>query len=66
MKEFAEMEGSGSKGKQKFAKISSTTTKKSKGEVSEVRRKLNQDMIEQMGSPRARSHRDKVNLPIRD
>lgn len=53
------MEGSSSKGKQKAAELSSTTTKKSG-------RKLNQDMIDQMGSPGARSHRAKTNLPIRE
>lgn len=40
--------------------------KKSKGEVNEARRKLNQDMIDQMGSPGARSRIAKVNLPIRE
>lgn len=60
------MEGSSSKGKRKVVEISSGTSKKSKGEVNEVKRQLNQYMIHEMDSPKDRSRKAKVNLPIHD
>lgn len=60
------MEGSSSKVKRKVTKVSESTSKKSKGGEVAQRQKLNQDMIDQMRSPRAKSRRSKANLPIHD
>lgn len=60
------MEGSSSKGKRKVTKVSQSTSKKSNGGEGAQRQKLNQDMIDQMSSPGAKSQRSKANLPVCD
>lgn len=60
------MEGSSSKGKRKVTEVSESALKKSKGGEGAQKQKLNQDIIDQMSSPRAKSRRSKTNLPIRD
>lgn len=60
------MEGSSSKGKRKVTKVSESALKKYKGGEGAQRRKINQDMINQMSSPGAKSRRSKANLLVCD
>lgn len=60
------MEGFSSKRKRKVTEVSESTSKKYKGGESVKMQKLNQDMIDQMSSPGAKSWRSKANFPICD
>ncbi|XP_059070895.1 uncharacterized protein LOC131861063 [Cryptomeria japonica] len=60
------MESSSSKCNRKVIEVSESASNKSKGGESAQKQKLNQDMIDQMSSPGAKSRRSKANLPIRD
>ncbi|XP_059068485.1 uncharacterized protein LOC131075844 [Cryptomeria japonica] len=60
------MGDSSSKGKRTVTEVSKSASKKSKGGEGVQKRKLNQDMINQMSSIGAKSRRSKTNLPICD